>query len=399
MVSLNLFQYQDEVKRALLARKNDLDLEWDPMVASWLDYAFACETRARSLLLEELAQRLEVWSQGEDVWQSPRNIGPLFFLVWLRKKQAIQLEANYTEKASQMFANLYPNADDKFSPFRLPEQVFLVALGISALERNKPREQFTQILTSQIRGTLARQIVFIAALRELGENPRFPSSEPADVTDVLAQLWWAEKYGDDADKHLCWSQFEGIADTILLNRAEEFDTRRMLSEWELAMLYEALIRQTSQPDPMMLFDYYPLHPRIKKIAEGDFKKGNYFGAVFEACKVLEDYLKQVSGSTRIGVDLVKEVLGKPDMGSKNFLAPPVKINELNEESPDFVSQLDEQRGFSSLVTGVFQAFRNPKGHQPKDKTWVEVDPYEALDQLVVVSLVTKRLEKATGISP
>jgi uncharacterized protein (TIGR02391 family) len=212
-------------------------------------------------------------------------------------------------------------------------------------------------------------------------------------------LWWVEKYGDDADKHLYWSQFEGIADTILLDRIEEFDTRRVLSEWELAMLYEALIYQTSQPDPVMLFDYYPLHPKVRQIAEEDFKKGNYFGAVFEACKVLEDYLKRVSGSTKIGVKLVKEVLGKPDMDSQNFSPPPVKINELNKGSPDFVSQLDEQRGFSSLVIGIFEAFRNPKGHQPKNKTWVGIDAYEALDQLVVISLVIKRLQKATGISP
>ncbi len=237
MVSLNLFQYQDEVKRALIARKNDLDLEWDPMVASWLAYAFACETRARSLLLEDLAQRLEVWTRGEDVWQSPRNIGPLFFLVWLCRKQSIQVDETYIQKAVRMFNLLRQNADDRFSPFRSPEQVFLVTLGISVLERDEPREQFVQILASQVRGMLARQLVFIAALRELGETPRFPSLEPADVTDVLVRLWWAEKYGDDADKHIYWSQFEGIADTILLNRIEEFDTRRMLSEWELAMLY------------------------------------------------------------------------------------------------------------------------------------------------------------------
>ncbi len=148
MVSLNLFQYQDEVKRALIARKNDLDLEWDPMVASWLAYAFACETRARSLLLEDLAQRLEVWTRGEDVWQSPRNIGPLFFLVWLCRKQSIQVDETYIQKAVRMFNLLRQNADDRFSPFRSPEQVFLVTLGISVLERDEPREQFVQILAS-----------------------------------------------------------------------------------------------------------------------------------------------------------------------------------------------------------------------------------------------------------
>lgn len=400
MVSLNLFQYRDDVKRALLARKNGLDMEWDPFVASWLAYAFACENKQPSLLLQDMYQRLELWAQEEEVWQSPRNIGPLFCLVWFRKQQCIPVEASYVEKAAQMFDRLRLNADDRFSPLRFPEQVFLVALGISTLERHELQEQFASILALQVRGTLARQIVFGAALRELGKNPRLPASKPANVTDVLVRLWWVERYGDNPDdKSLCWSQFEGIADTILLDRAEDFDTRHVLSEWELAMLYEALLRQTSQPDPTMLFDYYPLHPRIRQIAEEDFKRGNYFGAVFEACKVLEDYLKTISGSTSIGVRLVSDVLGDPNMSSKSFSPPKVKINPLDPTCADFVSQLDEQKGFSSLGTGIFQAFRNPKGHQPKDKEWVSIDAYEALDQLIVISLVMKRIENATGVKP
>ncbi len=399
MVSLNLFQYRDDVKRALLARKNSLDIEWDPFAASWLAHAFACESKPGFSLSQEMLQRLDAWAQEEEVWQSPRNIGPLFFLIWLRQQQGLLINKSYAEKAAQMFDRLRQNADDRFSPFRSPEQMFMIALGISALERHELHEQFVQILASQVRGTLARQIVFTAALRELGENLRFPSSEPADVTDVLVQLWWAERYGVNADKNLCWSQFEGIADTILLDRVEEFDTRRVLSEWELSMLYEALIRQTSQPDPVMLFDYYPLHPRVKEIAEEDFKKKNYFGAVFEACKVLEDYLKTISGFTSIGVRLVSDVLGKPDMNSSNFSPPKVKLNPLDQTCTDFVSQLDEQKGFSALTMGIFQAFRNPKGHQPKDKNWVEISAYEAFDQLVAISLVMKRLQQATGITP
>jgi uncharacterized protein (TIGR02391 family) len=165
------------------------------------------------------------------------------------------------------------------------------------------------------------------------------------------------------------------------------------------LLYEALIGQTNKPEPIMLFDYYPLHSRVRQIAGEDFKQGNYLGAVFEACKALEDYLKRISGSSRIGVALVEDVLGKPNMSSHNFSAPLVKVNPLDTTSTDFVSQLDEQKGFSSMTIGVFQAFRNPKGHQPKDKNWVGIGAYEALDQLVVISLVMKRLQDATGIIP
>ncbi len=398
MVSLNLLQYRESVKRALLTRKNELDQEWDPFVASWLAYAFLCEGSASSLLAQEMFERLQAWAQEESAWQSQRNISPLLFLIWLQREFGYAPDRAFVEKVLNTFLELNP--DNRFSPLRYPEQVFLMAFGISSLKRRrKAKSHFVNVVGSQTKGGLARQILYAAALKEVGEKYALQLSRPLDATDVLMMLWWAEKYNEMVDKSHCWSQFESIEPTLLLYKTDEFDTRRVLTEWELALLYEALVRQTSRPDPAMLFDYYPLHDRVRQIAEGDFKAGNYFGAVFEACKALEDYLKKISGSTRIGVNLVEDVLGRPDMSSRNFSTPRVKLNPLDTTSTDFVSQLDEQRGFSSLTIGIFQAFRNPKGHQPKDKTWVGIDAYEAFDQLVVISLVMKRLQDATGIAP
>ncbi len=398
MVSLNLLQYRESVKRALLTRKNELDQEWDPFVASWLAYAFVHEEGAQSLLLQETSQRLVSWSNGSSAWEYKRNIGPLLFLIWLSKQIQYPISDSYVEKVIGMFQELSTGRDDRFSPLRFPEQVFLMALGLSALENSQVRNTFTNVVTSQVKGSVARQMLFNAALIELSEKYNLHLTPPKDIADIIVMAWWAERYGQ-IDKSKCWAQFENIADIVLLNKAEDFDTRRVLSEWELVLLYEALIRQTSKPDPNMLFDYYPLHPRIRQIAESDFKNGNYFGAVFEACKVLEDYLKTVSGSTSIGVRLVSEVLGKPDMDRKSFSPPTIKINPLDQTSVDFVTQLDEQKGFSALATGIFQAFRNPKGHQPKDKGWVGINAYESLDQLVVISLVMKQIEDAVKSNP
>lgn len=396
MVSLNLYQYRNEVKRALLARKAEMDQEWDPFVASWLAYAFTSESNPQSLLLQETYQRLEVWTQDDNVWQTGRNTGPLFFLMWLRKQLGRSTSEEYAQKTKQLLLRL--SVDDKASPLRQPQQVFLIALGIAALEQEEVSNNFISIISSQVRGTFARQILFIAAIKELSGQYMMPSLKPADVTDIIAALWWAERY-EKGYRSQCWSQFASSVDSISLYRTDEFDTRQVLSEWELAMLYEAIIRQTDTPDPIMLFDYYPLHPRIRQIAEEDFKKGNYFGAVFEACKALEDFLKTIVGSTSIGVGLVEEVLGRPDMTEKKFSPPLVKINPLDQNSVDFKTQLNEQTGFSHLTYGIFQAFRNPKGHQPKDKNWVGIDAYEALDQLVVISLVMKRIEAATKPNP
>jgi len=396
MVPLNLYQYRDEVKRALLARKSELEQEWDPLIASWLAYAFACEQGSRSLPLQDSFQRLDAWSQEEEAWHSQRNIGPLLFLSWLHKQQNIPVNETYAEKAVQMLQTL--NSDFKFSPLRSPEQVFLIALGVSAIERVETKERLSNLISLQIKGALARQVMFAAALKEVGREYPLSLSEPMDITDIIATLWWAERE-NYPDKNQYWSQFASNIDTILLYRTEELDTRRILSEWELALLFEALVRETANPDPNMLFDYYPLHPRIREIAKSDFKQGNYSGAVFEACKALEDFLKKVSGSTSIGIRLVSEVLGRPDMSKNNYSHPKVKINDLDQASVDFITQLDEQKGFSSLTIGIFQAFRNPKGHQPKDKAWAGIDAYEALDQLITISLVMKRIEAATGSTP
>jgi uncharacterized protein (TIGR02391 family) len=395
MVPLNLYQYRDEVKRALLARKSELEQEWDPFIASWLAYAFACEKDSQSLLLQELFQRLDAWSQEEDAWQSKRNSGPLLFLGWLRKQQHLPVSETYAEKAAQMLEAMNP--DDRFSPLRSPEQVFLIALGVSAIERVDTRERLSNLISSQIKGSLARQVMFVAALKEVGGNYPLSLSEPKDITDVIAGLWWAERE-NRPDKSQYWSQFASNMDTILLYRADEFDARHILSEWELAMLFEALVQQTTIRDPNMLFDYYPLHPRIRQIAESDFKQGNYSGAVFEACKAFNDFLRSHVTSKSSEVQLVREVLGEPDAKDEK-LKPRISLNPLDPSSPDYNSQQNEQRGYSHIAIGIFMAFRHPKGHEPKDKRWVDIDAYEALDQLVIISTVMKRIEKALSSKP
>lgn len=396
MVSLNLYQYRDEIKRALLARKNELDQEWDPLVASWLAYAFVYEQDSRSLPLQDLLERLDAWSQEEETWHSQRNIGPLLFLAWLRKQQNLLVSEAYAEKAVQMLQTLNP--DNRFSPLRSPNQVFLIALGVSAIGRVDTKERLSRIISSQIKGALARQVMLAAALKEVtGSQTPLPLSEPKNVTDIIAALWWAERE-DHPDKSQYWSHFVSNADTILLYRADEFDTRHILSEWELALLFEALVQETANPDPNMLFDYYPLHPRIRQIAESDFKQGNYFGAVFEACKAFNDFLRSHANSQSSEVALVREVLGEPDARNQN-LRPLINLNPLDPASTDYNSQQNEQRGYSHIGIGIFMAFRHPKGHEPKDKHWVGIDAYEALDQLVTISAVMKRIEKALTSRP
>jgi len=163
---LNFHQYRAEVKRALLLRKSQVEQEWDPFIASWLAYGFVHEPNMQSLALKKLFQHLDEWSQGEDIWQWKRNIGPLFFVIWIRKQQNLPISEIHVHKAIQMLENLNP--DDRFSPLRAQDQIFLIALGVSAMNQVKAKEYLCSFIPSQIKGTLARRIMFCAALKEVG---------------------------------------------------------------------------------------------------------------------------------------------------------------------------------------------------------------------------------------
>jgi hypothetical protein len=47
-----------------------------------------------------------------------------------------------------------------------------------------------------------------------------------------------------------------------------------------------------------------------------------------------------------------------------------------------------------ICEGIFKAFRNPKGHKPEDHHSVQIESYEALYQLVIISYMMMRVEKS-----
>ena len=54
----------------------------------------------------------------------------------------------------------------------------------------------------------------------------------------------------------------------------------------------------------------------------------------------------------------------------------------------------EQSGLALIFEGVFRAFRNPKGHELEDRPLVKITALEALEQLIVISYLMRRLETA-----
>jgi hypothetical protein len=103
-----------------------------------------------------------------------------------------------------MLETLNPN--NRFSPLHAKDQIFLIALGVSAMGQVKAKEYLRSFIPSQIKGTLARQIIFCAALKEIGEEYPLSLSEPRDIADIIALLLWAGRE-NISDKSQYWTQF------------------------------------------------------------------------------------------------------------------------------------------------------------------------------------------------
>ena len=96
-------------------------------------------------------------------------------------------------------------------------------------------------------------------------------------------------------------------------------------------------------------------------------------------------MKRITGIDKNCRPLVQETLGGK--------SPRVKFNEIRSRSEE-----NEQTGLRLIAEGICAAFRNPKGHEPMDAPIMQIDAIGALDQLVIISYILKRVEQAEASS-
>lgn len=104
---------------------------------------------------------------------------------------------------------------------------------------------------------------------------------------------------------------------------------------------------------------------------------NYFHAVFEATKGVAERIRQLSGLSGDGADLVKKAF----TGQQ----PVLTLGPLTTDS-----EKSEKKGFANLLIGLFGAVRNPLSHATK-KNW-PMSELDALDILTLVSLIHRKLD-------
>jgi|SRR2546430_7118042 len=123
-----------------------------------------------------------------------------------------------------------------------------------------------------------------------------------------------------------------------------------------------------------------IHPDVIRYCRAEFLQNNCFHAVLEASKSVAEKLRQKSGFTSDGAELVDAALGGQD--------PLLRINGFSTEN-----EKSEQRGFVNLAKGLFGTFRNPTAHAPRIE-W-PLSEQDALDLFALASYVHRRVDTAT----
>lgn len=122
-----------------------------------------------------------------------------------------------------------------------------------------------------------------------------------------------------------------------------------------------------------------VHPDVIKFCKSELLQDNYFHAVFETTKSVADKIREITGLTEDGAELVQNAFS-----TKN---PILRINDLITET-----EISEQKGFVNLLVGFFGMFRNITAHAPKIK-WI-IAELDALDMMSIASLMHRKIDKA-----
>lgn len=119
------------------------------------------------------------------------------------------------------------------------------------------------------------------------------------------------------------------------------------------------------------------HDLIFTFCKAELLAENYFHTVFEAAKSIAESIRQKTGLSEDGSELIDKAFS-----IKN---PLIKINSLSNETEE-----SEHKGFANLIKGVFGMFRNTTAHSPKI-IW-NINEEDALDILSTISLIHRKLE-------
>jgi len=381
-LNIDFYKLKEELLKEIVRRigAKEIGIEY-----TWLLYALSSNGRENNPIFEEKLREVDKQILSGVLGKQDRDLAPICLGLLLSKDESVK------EKAESMTLAIIERSinkvDFKFNVLNDSEQVFFLSLNKDKLP---PEESYKlrEIIRKKINGPLVRKILFSAALRNLdgdfeSENLLAEFKQAKLVEEIVLSLWFTKRYTNE-NTHDLWKSFENIYPQIEIIESEGGQS---LSSRDLALLYQAIVEEVREPNPDMLFDIYPFSADISEISKKHFKDKEYVSAVFEATKKLNEKIQELTGiKNKSEFELVQATMA---MGQKGD--PIIRFNEFLCER----SGRSEQNGLALIAEGIFLAFRNPKGHEPKDDPLVKIEPYEALAQLIIIDYIWKRIKKAT----
>jgi uncharacterized protein (TIGR02391 family) len=125
-----------------------------------------------------------------------------------------------------------------------------------------------------------------------------------------------------------------------------------------------------------------VHPDVLSFCRPELVDQNYFHCVLEASKSLAQKIRNKTGLTADGAELVDRAFSTKD--------PWLALNSLQTNDERM-----EQSGFANLLKGIFGTFRNVTAHRPK--IYWAIDKKEAMDALTIISYAHRRLDEVVPV--
>ena len=373
---------------------------------AWMGYILSKHKRGHERLIESLKNYLDGWFERE-IPSTDRDFASVGLYIRFKANLGYDVvNKKLEELKAKGFILLRKN--EKFSLSKSPELFFAFILG--GLENKLEYDETChQILINELKNNWYnsnyRLAFYTAAAFEvklLDEEyikkivRHISSIDVGKINDleIQALIWLFTTYYEDIKR--CF-ETEGKDVDLLKNKYKSFISefenmisRRLdideeeyhaLSVFQLGLYYDIVESLLEiKPDPLQLFENFPIHPIVKKVTYHLFKEGHYYEAVRNAStlyisevKNRSDQPKDKHGRELDGRKLMQEVF-KVDN-------PILVLNSLKTQS-----EKDEQEGFMHLSIGTVVGIRNPKAHELDRE-----DPYRALEYIILISMLMKRL--------
>jgi len=379
MVYLNIdfYRLREELLKEIFRR---IELKEAGIEYAWLLYALTINGLKSNPILEEKLREIEKKILSEDLGKQDRDLAMICIGLYLSNEKDIIEKAK--EKLLSIIERGMKKVGFKFNVLNDPEQIFFLSLNKTQLSQ-EISSKLIELIMKNINGAVERKILFYASLLKLDINftveeilNEIKNSKLVKIEELITYLWFIKLYTDENPVKL-WEYFENLYPTLEIIETEEGEH---ISSRGLALLYESIIKEIEKPNPIMLFNLYPFSIEIREISKEYFKNKKYVSAVFEATKKLNEKIQDLTGIRNTSeAELVQSTI-KQISNPKNLK---IKFNSfLNEESGK-----NEQKGLALITEGIFNAFRNPKGHKPEDHPLVQIDSYEALAQLIIIDYI------------